>query len=72
MFLGNTDKVRLKSHTNMQQMRFNMFQVYIMDKSEGNAIQIDGHPAWGSVYDLTTNVATTVSRSLVLIPASSF
>ena len=24
--------------------------VYILDKTEGNAAQIDGHPAWGSVW----------------------
>ena len=24
--------------------------VYILDKTEGNAVQIDGHPAWGSVW----------------------
>lgn len=24
--------------------------VYIMDKAEGNAAQINGHPAWGAVW----------------------
>ena len=24
--------------------------VYILDKAEGNAAQIGGHPAWGSVW----------------------
>ena len=24
--------------------------VYILDKTEGNAVQIDGHPAWASVW----------------------
>jgi len=24
--------------------------VYILDKAEGNAAEIDGHPAWGSVW----------------------
>ena len=31
--------------------------VYMLDKAEGNAAQVNGHPAWGSVYDLTTNKA---------------
>jgi hypothetical protein len=25
-------------------------KVYIMDKAEGNAAQVAGHPAWGSVW----------------------
>lgn len=25
-------------------------KVYILDKAEGNAAQINGHPAWGSVW----------------------
>ncbi|KAJ7651007.1 copper radical oxidase variant A [Roridomyces roridus] len=32
-------------------------KVYIMDKAEGNAAQVNGHPAWGSVWDLNTNKA---------------
>jgi hypothetical protein len=25
-------------------------KVYIMDKVEGNAVQVNGHPAWASVW----------------------
>lgn len=25
-------------------------KVYMLDKAEGNAVQINGHPAWGSVW----------------------
>ncbi|THU80802.1 DUF1929-domain-containing protein [Dendrothele bispora CBS 962.96] len=28
------------------------------DKAEGNAEQINGHPAWGSVWDIASNTAT--------------
>jgi len=28
----------------------NMEKVYILDKAEGNAAVINGHPAWGSVW----------------------
>ncbi|KAG9311209.1 glyoxal oxidase [Chiua virens] len=35
--------------------------VYILDKTEGNAAQIDGHPAWGSVWDINGHNATTMS-----------
>ncbi|KAH7102968.1 DUF1929-domain-containing protein [Auriculariales sp. MPI-PUGE-AT-0066] len=34
--------------------------VYILDKAEGNAVQIKGHPAWGSVWNIKTNKATAV------------
>ncbi|KAJ7080520.1 glyoxal oxidase N-terminus-domain-containing protein [Mycena epipterygia] len=30
-------------------------KVYIIDKAEGNAAQVAGHPAWGSVFDLNTH-----------------
>ena len=30
-------------------------KVYILDKAEGNAAQVNGHPAWGAVYDINTN-----------------
>ncbi|KAF7300493.1 hypothetical protein HMN09_00933700 [Mycena chlorophos] len=33
----------------------NTDKVYILDKAEGNAEQINGHSAWGSVYDLNSN-----------------
>jgi hypothetical protein len=25
-------------------------KVYIMDKVEGNSVQVNGHPAWASVW----------------------
>ena len=28
----------------------NTDKVYILDKAEGNAAQVNGHPAWGSVW----------------------
>ncbi|KAJ7596335.1 glyoxal oxidase, partial [Mycena floridula] len=33
----------------------NTKKVYIIDKAEGNAEQIHGHPAWGSVWDIDTH-----------------
>ncbi|KAF7299175.1 CAP10 domain-containing protein [Mycena indigotica] len=30
-------------------------KVYILDKAEGNEAQINGHPAWASVYDINTH-----------------
>ncbi|KXN86977.1 Galactose oxidase [Leucoagaricus sp. SymC.cos] len=30
-------------------------KVYILDKAEGNAATIKGHPAWGSVWDMNTH-----------------
>ncbi|EJD46989.1 DUF1929-domain-containing protein [Auricularia subglabra TFB-10046 SS5] len=35
-------------------------KVYILDKAQLNAAQINNHPAWGSVWDIATNQATTV------------
>lgn len=32
--------------------------VYIMDKAEGNEAQVNGHPAWGSVWDINTHETT--------------
>jgi hypothetical protein len=31
-------------------------KVYILDKTENNSAQINGHPAWAAEYDLVTNV----------------
>ena len=33
-------------------------KVYILDKSEGNPTQVDGHPAMGAIYDIATRTAT--------------
>ncbi|KAL0577539.1 hypothetical protein V5O48_004437 [Marasmius crinis-equi] len=30
-------------------------KVYIIDKAEGNAAQVNGHPAWGAVWDINTH-----------------
>lgn len=35
-------------------------KVYILDKSEGNPTQINGHPAMGSVYDIASRTATAI------------
>ncbi|GLB40151.1 putative glyoxal oxidase [Lyophyllum shimeji] len=35
-------------------------KVYILDKAEGNAAAINGHPAWGSVWDISTQQATVM------------
>jgi FlaG/FlaF family flagellin (archaellin) len=35
-------------------------KVYILDKTEGNAAQIDGHPAWGAAWDVNTHTAQTM------------
>ncbi|KAF7332132.1 hypothetical protein MKEN_00094200 [Mycena kentingensis (nom. inval.)] len=36
----------------------NTDRVYILDKAQGNAEQIKGHSAWGSVYDVATHEVT--------------
>ncbi|KAJ7219420.1 DUF1929-domain-containing protein [Mycena pura] len=33
----------------------NSEKVYILDKAEGNAAQINGHPAWAAVWDIDTH-----------------
>ncbi|OBZ77248.1 LanC-like protein 2 [Grifola frondosa] len=32
-------------------------KVYILDKAEGNAAQVEGRPAWGAVYDIASRQA---------------
>ncbi|PPQ70512.1 hypothetical protein CVT25_007662 [Psilocybe cyanescens] len=34
--------------------------VYIVDKAEGNAARVKGHPAWGSRWDIATHEATVM------------
>ncbi|KZT64150.1 copper radical oxidase [Daedalea quercina L-15889] len=34
--------------------------VYVLDKAEGNAAQINGHPAWGSAYSIAGRTAQTM------------
>ncbi|KAF9062489.1 copper radical oxidase [Rhodocollybia butyracea] len=41
----------------------NSEKVYILDKAEGNAAQINGHPAWGAVWDFNTH--TSVAMEVV-------
>ncbi|KAF9218468.1 DUF1929-domain-containing protein, partial [Gyrodon lividus] len=36
-------------------------KVYILDKTEGNAAQINGHPAWGAVWDFNTHQSQLMS-----------
>ncbi|KAJ7179173.1 glyoxal oxidase N-terminus-domain-containing protein [Mycena filopes] len=35
-------------------------KVYIIDKAEGNAAQVNGHAAWGSVWDMATRQTTVM------------
>ncbi|KAI4523141.1 hypothetical protein K523DRAFT_206208, partial [Schizophyllum commune Tattone D] len=35
----------------------NTEKVYILDKAEGNAAQVNGHPAWGAVWDIAARTA---------------
>lgn len=35
-------------------------KVYILDKAEGNAAQINGHPAWGAVWDMSSHQSTAM------------
>ncbi|KAJ7510023.1 copper radical oxidase variant A [Mycena galericulata] len=57
----------------------NSQKVYMLDKAEGNAAQINGHPAWGAVWDMATHevqlmdVATNVfCASGMHLPNGSF
>ncbi|RDB26217.1 Aldehyde oxidase GLOX [Hypsizygus marmoreus] len=38
----------------------NQEKVYILDKAEGNAATINGHPAWGAVWDISSRQATVM------------
>lgn len=35
--------------------------VYILDKAEGNAAQVNGHPAWGSAYNIAGRTSQTMN-----------
>ncbi|KAJ7758521.1 glyoxal oxidase [Mycena maculata] len=57
----------------------NSQKVYILDKAEGNAAQINGHPAWGAVWDIDTHeavvmdvVTNTFCASGMHLPNGSF
>lgn len=45
-------------------------KVYILDKAESNSETINGHPAWGSVYDLASNQATLMDVTTNVFCAS--
>lgn len=45
-------------------------KVYILDKSEGNAAQINGHPAMGAVYDIATRKTTLMDVTTNVFCAS--
>ncbi|KAK8843343.1 hypothetical protein IAR55_006999 [Kwoniella newhampshirensis] len=54
--LANTFKYVGLSGASAQQMFLGtMNKVYIVDKTENNNATINGHPAWATEYDLTTN-----------------
>ncbi|OCH89155.1 DUF1929-domain-containing protein [Obba rivulosa] len=38
-------------------------KVYILDKAEGNSVQVGGHPAWAAVYDIETRTATPMDMT---------
>jgi hypothetical protein len=44
----------------LQMFLGNNEKVYMMDKAEGNAGQINNHPAWASVWDIATKKATAM------------
>ncbi|KAJ7046955.1 DUF1929-domain-containing protein [Mycena alexandri] len=48
----------------------NSEKVYILDKAEGNAAQINGHPAWGAVWDINTHEATVMDVATNVFCAS--
>ncbi|KAJ6497006.1 DUF1929-domain-containing protein [Mycena vitilis] len=45
-------------------------KVYMLDKAEGNEAQINGHPAWGSVWDIATHQATVMDVATNVFCAS--
>ncbi|KAF7363575.1 putative copper radical oxidase variant A [Mycena sanguinolenta] len=47
-------------------------KVYILDKAEGNAQQVNGHSAWGSVMDLETKQATVMDVATNVFCASGY
>ena len=45
-------------------------KVYILDKAESNAAQINGHPAWGAVYDIASGSASLLDVTTNVFCAS--
>ncbi|KAG8690122.1 hypothetical protein FRC11_013685, partial [Ceratobasidium sp. 423] len=54
----------------MMMLLGNEEKVYIMDKVEGNAETINGHPAWGVEWDIATNKATPMDMNSNVFCAS--
>ncbi|KAJ1307837.1 hypothetical protein OPQ81_001919 [Rhizoctonia solani] len=54
----------------MMMLLGNEEKVYIMDKVEGNAQTINGHPAWGAEWDIATNKATPMDMNSNVFCAS--
>ncbi|KAJ7179878.1 copper radical oxidase variant A [Mycena crocata] len=50
----------------------NANKVYIIDKAEGNAAQVAGHPAWGSVWDVDTHEAKVMDIKTNTFCSSGF
>ncbi|KAJ7212240.1 glyoxal oxidase N-terminus-domain-containing protein [Mycena pura] len=48
----------------------NSRKVYILDKAEGNAAQINGHPAWASVWDIDSHQVQLMDVSTNVFCAS--
>ncbi|THH04913.1 hypothetical protein EW145_g5177 [Phellinidium pouzarii] len=48
----------------------NAEKVYILDKAESNAATINGHPAWGSVWDIASKTATILDVATDVFCAS--
>ncbi|WVQ63929.1 uncharacterized protein L199_002085 [Kwoniella botswanensis] len=59
--LANTFKYVGLSGVSAQQLFLGtMNKVYIVDKTENNNATVNGHPAWATEYDLTTNTFRTM------------
>ncbi|CAE6409207.1 unnamed protein product [Rhizoctonia solani] len=54
----------------MMMLLGNEEKVYIMDKVEGNAETINGHPAWGAEWDIATRKATAMDMNSNVFCAS--
>ncbi|KAJ6568458.1 glyoxal oxidase N-terminus-domain-containing protein [Mycena sp. CBHHK59/15] len=48
----------------------NSQKVYMLDKAEGNAATVNGHPAWGAVWDINTHTAQVMDVATNVFCAS--
>ncbi|KAJ7275628.1 glyoxal oxidase N-terminus-domain-containing protein [Mycena rebaudengoi] len=48
----------------------NSKKVYFLDKAEGNDAQVNGHPAWGAVWDIDTHETTVMDVATNVFCAS--